>query len=337
MPHTLPSSIASVPPVSPNRALRRWLARELVQLRPAIAASATACAAERYRKHFDSFAHACLLLFHGLSGSPSLRQSYAGFAACPGLVALAGLGTVEEERLRLSFSTLAASSTSRPSGFLSGLLPTLMARVQRQGGAGRAGLPATLCVLDSTFLRLSTRLAPWLGLSARSKRPGVSVQVQDTPALDLPAHVLITDAHTPDVRGLDQAILDDPARLAALRGHTLVVDLGYYSHARFARLRAAGVHLVTRLHPQAARAARQEEPLQQALPAVDAGRITVQRDARVTLGSPRHHRGTVLPGLRVVEALVTPTPAAARRGAQPVLYRLLTDRWDLSAHDVVQL
>ena len=75
-----------------NRRLRRWLAAELRDLRPVIEASAAACGAEHSRKHFTSYRHLCLLLFHGLSSHPSLHQSYEHFAACRGLVAASGLG-----------------------------------------------------------------------------------------------------------------------------------------------------------------------------------------------------------------------------------------------------
>jgi len=113
---------------APNRALRRWLARELAHLRPEIAASAAACDAERYRKHFDADAHACLLLFHGLSSGPSLRQSYATVADCPQWATLSGLATDQEGELAVSFSHFAASNTARPPAFLGGLIPAFRAR-----------------------------------------------------------------------------------------------------------------------------------------------------------------------------------------------------------------
>ena len=337
MTHARVPSVPAPSSVQPQRALRRWLAGELRDLRPAVAASAAACGAERYRKHFDAYAHTCLLLFHGLAGSPSLRQSYAAFAACPGLVALSDLGGAGEDRLRVSRSQLSASNTSRPPAFLGGLLPGVIARVRRLDRHNQRALPPDLHLLDSTFLRLSLRLAPWLGLSRRTKRPGVCVQVQYAPAHDLPEHILITDAHTPDVKGLDAALLDDPVRLAALRDQTLVLDLGYYSHARFARLRQAGVHFVSRLHPQAAYRVVEDRPVQAPLPGLDGGRIRVLSDQRIHLGSATNRAGAVLRGLRLVTARVQPTPAAARQGHQPVTYRLLTDRWDLSAAEVVQL
>lgn len=197
-------------------------------------------------------------------------------------------------------------------------------------------------LLDGTFLRVSLRLAPWLDLAAHTKRPGMVAQPLYTPALDLPEHVVLTDAHTPDVRGLDQALLDDPAQLAALRDQTLIMDLGYYSHTRLARLLEADVHVVTRLHPQAALHVEEDLPVQQPLPGLAAtdgagGRIVVDRDQRVTVGSPHNHKSTVVPGLRLVTATVAPTRDAARHGAQPVVYRILTDRHDLAAAEVVQL
>ena len=149
MPPALPSSVPATPappgppPLSsaPNRALRRWLARELAQLRPAIAASAAACDAERYRKHFDAYAHACLLLFHGLSGGPSLRQSYATVAACPSWAALSGLATDREGTLAVSFSHFAASNTSRPPSWPASSRPWSPACV----AAGARGLAPPPC------------------------------------------------------------------------------------------------------------------------------------------------------------------------------------------------
>ena len=63
----------------------------------------------------------------------------------------------------------------------------------------------------------------------------------------------------------------------------------------------------------------------------------MQRDQRVTVGSAKNQAGAVLPGLRLVTAAVAPKPAAARRGAKPVVYEILTDRWDLDALEVVQV
>ena len=318
-----------------NGALRRWLARELRRLRPAVQASTAACRGERYRKHFDGVQHAALLLFHGLSGLPSLRQSYGAFAACPGLVAASGLGAPGRE-LGVSFSQYAASNTTRPAAFVSGLVPALAARVRQQPRAAGSLPPADLQVMDSTFVRVALHYG-WLPSRGGADVPGVRVHVPYTPAWDLPEHVIVTDTRTTDGQAFDQTLVDDPARLAALRGRTVAIDLGYYRHVRFGRLRAAEVHFVCRRHPQAQLTVEAELPVPVPLPGSPPGRITVQRDQRVTLGSPNNRRGAVLPGLRLVTATVTPQPRAARRGAPPVVYEVLTDRWDLAAHEVVQL
>jgi hypothetical protein len=181
-------------------------------------------------------------------------------------------------------------------------------------------------------------LAPWLPApGGPGGVSGVRVQVGYTPALGLPEHFLLTDTRTNDARGLDQAILDDPPRLAALRGRALALDLGYYSHARFARLRAAGVHVVTRRHPQARVQVEAAAPARQALPGLPAAPITILADQRATIGSPNNRAGAGLAGWRLVTAIVAPQPAAARRGAAAVTCEVLTDRWDLPAEEVVQL
>jgi hypothetical protein len=324
-----------------NRRLRRWLATELRDLRPVIAASAAACGAEHSRKHFTSYQHACLLLFHGLSSQASLRQSYEHFAACRGLVAASRLGQVgEDDRLGVSYSHLATSNGTRPAAMLTGVIPHLVARLRQDGyGALPTGDPllGALVIQDSTFLRLSMRLAQWLPTLQRPDGSGVRVQIWYHPSLDLPEVVQVTSIRVNDCQAFDQTVLGDPVRLAALAGQTLVVDLGYYSHARFARLFAAGVHLVTRRDPQATITVEAAQPIQPPLPTVDGGRITVVADQQITLGSPNNRAGAVLPGLRLVTADVLPRAKTGHRTPAPRRYEILTDRWDLTASDVVQV
>lgn len=323
-----------------NRQLRRRICRELHALQAPILKSAAGSRADRYRKHFRSFGHACLLIFHGLSGAQSLRQSFEAFATCHGIAALAGLALSDDpqdDRLCVSFSQFADSNTSRPAEFLSGIIPFLITRVRQLGQYSQSNLPLDLHVLDSTFLRVSLSLADWLPKTKDYQRRGVRVQVQYAPALDLPEHVLVTDTKINDCRGLEQAILNDATRLAALRDQTLVVDLGYYSHRRFGLLLESGVHLVSRLQPQAKVRLATNLPVQQPLPGIDGGRITLISDQHVTLGSQDNRAGAVLPGLRLVTARVVPVAKAARQGAKPVIYQLITDRWDLTAQEVVQV
>jgi hypothetical protein len=339
------SARSGVGPVGLNRPLRRWLADELAALRSAITVSAAACDAEHSRKHFDSFQHACLLLFHGLSSHPSVHQSYEHFAACDGLVAVSGLAAGAEARFGVSYSQVMASNGTRPAAFLAGLVPRLTARVQqapwsdpRPGAqAASAALLAALVIQDSTFVRLSLRLATWLPPLRRPDGSGVRLQLWYRPAQDLPEVVRLTTVRTNDCQALDQAVLSDPARLAALVGQTFVVDLGYYSHERFARLLGAGVHLVTRRHPQATVTIEAEQPIQPPLPSCDGGRITVLADHRITLGSSNNRAGAVLAGLRLVTAEVLPRAKPGHRTPTPRRYEVLTDRWDLDAAEVVQV
>jgi hypothetical protein len=334
----------SVPPartgVGLNRQLRRWLVSELQTLRPVIEASAAACGAEHSRKHFTSYQQLCLLLFHGLSSHPSLHQSYEHFAACRGLVAASGLGRHDgTDRLGVSYSHLATSNGTRPAALLVGVVSHLVARLRPAGlGALPAGDPLleSLVIQDSTFLRLSLRLAHWLPRLRRPDVSGVRVQVWLHPSLDLPEVVQVTTIKVNDCQSWDQTLLADPGRLAALAGQTLVVDLGYYSHERFARVLAAGVHLVTRRHPQATITVEAEQPIQPPLPDGDGGRITVVADQRITLGSPNNRAGAVLPGLRLVTADVVPRAKTGHRSPTPRRYEILTDRWDLTAGEVVQ-
>ena len=301
--------------------LRRWLARARRSLRPALVASAARCDAERYRKPCDTLAHARLLLVHGLSARPSLRQSYGAFAACPGLVALRGLGDpgpAPDAGLRIRFSQFAASNTSRPAAARAGVLPALCARVRHLPPAPGAGPPGDLHLLDATFLAVAGRYARWLPHHGKHAAPGGRLQVPYTPALDLPEHVLVTDTRTTDHQGFARTRLDQPARRAARRGHTLAVALGYYCHRHCAQWVAAAVHCVPRRHRQARITIEADLPLQAPLPGPPAGRITVYHDQRLTLGRPNHRRGAGLRGLRLVTALVAPEPAAARRGAAPV-------------------
>lgn len=321
-----------------GRSLRRWLTHELRQARPILEASARAAHADRYRKHFFAFSHACLLLFHGLTGRPSLRQSYAEFADQPALLHLSGLASGDdptEPTLGLSSSAFADSNTTRPAAFLHGLATALMQRVRQAGPRhDRPILLQPLHLVDSTFLHLSLKLARWLPASRQPANRGVRIQVEYAPAWDLPEQVVVTTTRQNDVQRLTTAILDQPARLAALAEQTLVFDLGFSSHARFAKLRRAQVHFVTRCHPQARLVVEADLPCPPPQP-LGAERIIVQADQRVTVGSTNNRAGAVLTGLRRVTAQVEPTAAARRQGAKAVAYQVLTDRWDLTATEVV--
>jgi hypothetical protein len=327
------------PAVGLNRRLRRWLARELLALRPVVEASARASRAEHRRKQFTSYQQVCLLLFHGLAGRGSLRQSYEQVAACPGLVAASGLGVAgAPERLGVSFSQVAASNGTRPAAVLVGAVDHLVARLRRVGADRPGGDPllGSLVIQDSTFLRLRLRLAHWLPPLRHPTVSGVRVQVWLHPRQDRPEVVDLTTVKLNDHLSWDRSVLGDPARLAALAGLTIVVDRGSYRHTAFRDLLAAGVHVVTRRYPGTSVTVEAARPLQPPLPDLDGGRIAVVADQRVTLGTPATRTGVVLPGWRLVTAELSPRLRAGHRSPVPRRYEILTDRWDLDAAEVVQ-
>jgi hypothetical protein len=278
-------------------------------------------------------------MFHGRSASPSLRQTAAALAGCPGLVDLSGRAASDDpgdDRLAGSFSPFTDSTTTRPATFLAGVVAHL-ARQVRQQGAKPGAIPAALGIQDSTFLRLSRTRAPWLPSTGGTDVPGVRVHVQEAPAWDLPDHVVITATRHNECQGFDLALWDHPERLAAVRGQTVVLALGYSSHRRFAQALAAGVHLGARRKADAPIRVEADRPIQPPLPGLPPGRITVHADQCVPVGSPNNRASAGLPGRRLVRAPVAPLPAAARQGAASVHYAVLTDRWDLTAVDVIQL
>jgi hypothetical protein len=284
-------------------------------LEPLAAAAGAVPGADRYRKACPAAAHLRLLAFHALDGADSLRQTHAKLAGTPGGFAAVGLpGGV-------SRSQLARSSTSRPAACAERLLADLIGRARRNVRRRAAADPALARLLrvqavDGTFLTLSAKLAPWSRHGGHA--PGVRLHVGLDLAGAVPAHLRWTLADTHDARGLDER------DLAELAGWTLLMDLGYYGHRRFVRLRAAGVSFVCPLHAQAAYRVTTAHPV----PAGPApGGDVVVADEEMTLGSPNNRDGAVLPGLRLVTGR---NPAGEIR-------RFVTDRWDLSAADVLAL
>lgn len=325
-----------------SRQLRRWLRPQLRQFRRRIAAYVDREHTDRYYKRYTTWAQTCFLLFHGLTQTTSLRQSYASFAACPEWLQISGLAVLppgsappDEPLLGIGFSQVAVSNTRRRPGFLAVLVRSL----QAAHGPTTPLVPGLdqLVLQDSTFLALSFKLAAWLPVRATTRNRGVKLQTQYEASADLPEYCWLSDLRQNDCTGgLDSCVLDQPERRAALRDRTLVLDLGYYSHRRFAALHAARIHLISRVQPQAQVTVLEQREIQQPLWRGAAGRITVTADERVTVGSANNRAGGVLVGWRRVTATVAPAAAASRQGAKPLVYQLLSDRWDLTALELVQ-
>jgi hypothetical protein len=259
--------------------------------------------ADRYRKHFPAEAHAWILLYHVLTGSDSLRQTHAALLTKDR--ELAALGLPEG----VSRSQLARSTTSRPQA----CFEQLWAASRTLAPASRDPALAQVQAMDSTFLTLSAKLSPWSqhGGHATGVRLHTGLSVAD----QVPAHLVLTLTDTADVSALATRELTD------LRGWTLLIDLGYYAHRVFQRLREHRVSFICPLQAQArveVTAARDIDPTP--TPAGD----HVLADETITLGSPNNRAGAVLKQLRLVTS----------RNAAGHVHRFVTDRFDLTAAEV---
>jgi len=291
-------------PLPSARRLHRILA-------PCVRRAAVVPGADRYRKHFSATAHLWLVLLHGLRGASSLRQTFAALTAVPGLFGRIGLAG------GLSFSQFARSSTSRPAACFEVLLAEVTAHARRGVPVDPAGrLLRKVQVVDSTFVALSALLSPWSQHGGHT--PGVRMHTSIDLARHLPTTVWFSLADTNDHDALKHT------DLAAYRGWTLVLDLGYYGHAQLGRLRQAGVSFLSRLHPQARYAITATRAVP-GKPTRDGDRLLA--DATIILGSPNNRNGVVLPGLR----LVTSANPAGR------VQHFVTDRFDLTAAELVRL
>lgn len=281
----------------PPRQVRRRLAAP-------IARAAQTPDANRYRKHFTTTAHLWMLVSHGLSASPSLRQTHATLAADPAFWITLGLPATG-----ISRSQFARSSTSRPVECFETLFAVLRDQLPRSPDRH-------IHLIDSSFLTLSGRLAPWSRY--RGHVPGVRLHAGIDLGTGVPSHVHVTEANVPDIAAWRARDWD------ALRGWTVLMDRGYYGHRTFAAMGNQGISWICPLHPQA-RVTVTGALAGPWLP-TPAGDV-ILADAVITLGSPNNRKGTVLDGLRLVTS----------RNADGAVHHLVTDRGDLPAGEVVML
>lgn len=280
-------------------------------LTPHVAHAAALPGMDRYRKSFPALAHLWILLLHGLTGSPSLRQTHATLAPQQRLWQQWGL------RRFVSRSQLARSSSSRPVDGALSLFRTLVELARRQA-VDDPHLRRLTCVqvLDSTFLRLSAALSPW----SRHGRGSAEVVLQCGLDLagEIPAFLVLHDRRTNDrqmLAGRD---------LSPLAGWTLIFDRGYYAHRHFARLLSANVDFITRRVMPAVYqiVASMAVPTS---PTVTGEHITA--DLVIDLGSSHNRTGTVVPGVRLIQYR---TSTGEER-------EILTSRHDLCAAEIIWL
>jgi hypothetical protein len=280
-------------------------------LAPLVAEAAAVPGADRYRKHFPASAHLWIVLRHVLLGGESLRQTHGELSGDADAWERLGLPQ------GISRAQLARSSTSRPSACAETLFDALatLARCQHRGDPTLARLQRIQAV-DSTFIALASKLSPWSQHGGHA--PGVRLHTGLDLAGSIPTSLHLTLADTHDAAALD-------ARdLAKLKGWTLLIDLGYYGHRRFAELRATEVAFICPLQAQAVYVIETDHPVPSiTTPEGD----VVLRDETITLGSPNNRTGAVLPGMRLVTS----------QNANGDEHRFVTDRHDLPAAEVVSL
>lgn len=280
-------------------------------LTPHVTHAAAMPGMDRYRKSFPALAHLWMLILHGLSGSPSLRQTHATLLPRQHLWQQWGL------RRFVSRSQLARSSSSRPVAGALQLFHVLVEQARRPAvDDPHLRLLRCVQVLDSTFLRLSAALSPWSRHGQGSAE--VALQCGLDLAGEIPSFLVLHDRRTNDrqvLAGRD---------LSPLAGWTLVFDLGYYAHRHFARLLSANVDFITRRVMPATYqiVASMAVPTR---PTATGEHITA--DLVIDLGSPHNRTGTVVPGVRLIQY----------RTSEGAEQEILTSRHDLDAAEIIWL
>lgn len=280
-------------------------------LTPHVTHAAALPGMDRYRKSFPALAHLWILIIHGLTGSPSLRQTHATLAVQQRLWQQWGL------RRFVSRSQLARSSSSRPVDGALYLFHLLVECARRQPVADpHLHLLSRVQILDSTFLRLSASLSPW----SRHGRGSAAVALQCGLDLagEIPSFLVLHERTSNDRRALAER------DLTPLAGWTLIFDRGYYAHRHFARLLSANVDFITRRVTPAVYqiVASMAVPTS---PTATGERITA--DLVIDLGSPHNRTGTIVSGLRLIQY----------RTSEGDEREILTSRHDLGAAELIWL
>lgn len=213
----------------------------------------------------------------------------------------------------ISRSQFTRSSHSRPLACVDQLFTTLRAR--RVAPPPKAAWGAVQAI-DSSFLALSATLAPWSQYGRHAA--GVRVHTGYDLAGRVPCFLHTTRSDTHDIHAFRDRDWTE------LRGWTLLMDLGYYSHKTFAALRVADVSWICPLHAQATVEETSAVPGPW-LPTVT-GDVIIS-DQVVTLGSVNNRSGAVVPGLRIITS----------RNAAGTRHCVVTDRHDLPPGEVVVL
>lgn len=142
-------------------------------------------------------------------------------------------------RGNLSRTNLAYANAHRDWRLFEALAQILMRRAARlyQDHPGEPDLPKVAFALDSSIISLSLNLFPW-GYYARSKQAALKLHLLLSLQGNVPAWSVITDAHFPDMKMLDE--------LPVIARAYYVMDRGYLDFKRLFKLHLAGGFFVVR-------------------------------------------------------------------------------------------
>jgi hypothetical protein len=171
--------------------------------------------------------HLIALLFGQLAGARSIREITGAMQSHA--ARLYHLGTRPIAR-----STLADANTNRSYQVFADLFAVM---VEQGGRKTRRAIGEAVHLVDSTTVSLSNLSADWARFSA--KACGAKLHLVLDPNADQPTYADITPSNINDITAAKS--------MPITPGMTYVFDLGYYDYAWWAKLDAAGCHIVTRL------------------------------------------------------------------------------------------
>lgn len=216
----------------------------------------------------------------------------------------------------LGITSISASQLSRriaqiPSELLQELFIHTVAQLQPLttdlgGISDRIG---RLKVVDSSKLKLPAALCDWARLS--SDWTGVKVHTRlavDNPDTTYPDMIIPSLGHVDDRRGANRLVVDSDA--------TFVMDRGYVEYQSMDKWDEAGIRYVVRLWKSTAVSVLEEFAVEP--------NSNIIRDAKVKLGSKFRRMEREI---RLVEF----------RDEQGRIYRVATNRWDLSPQEIAEI
>ncbi len=182
--------------------------------------------ADKHVRRLATKSQLVALLYGQLSGASSLREIVGGLESHANRLYHLGARPVMR-------SSLADANAKRPHDVFAGLFAEMVKQAHR---GLRRKIGESLYLIDSTGIRLSGLSADWARFSA--KACGAKAHVIYDAKAERPVYAAVTASRVNDITAAQVMPIE--------AGATYVFDLGYYDYAWWAKLDAAGCHIVTR-------------------------------------------------------------------------------------------